>query len=104
MCVSVVSSDTLHLPYRTPEDRPGEVLYLVHDAGTVALSVEGERKETWRLYAVSLVRPTIGKGCPADLGSDLRDVALTSETGRVRVSRWFVVHVVLSCHPGQVAG
>ena len=88
MCVSVVSSDTLHPPYRTPEDRPGEVPYLIHDAGTVALSVEGEGKQTGGLYAVTLVRPTIGRICPADLGSDLRDVALTSETGRVRVSRW----------------
>ena len=88
MCVSVVSADTLHTPYRTPEDRPGEVLYLIHDAGTVALSVEGEGKQAGRLYAVSTVRPTWAKDCPADLGSDLRDVALTSETGRVRVSRW----------------
>ena len=87
MCVSVVSSDTFHLPYRTPEDRSGEVIYLTHDAGTVALSVEGERKETGRLYAVSLVYPTFIIG-PADLGNDLGDVALTSETGRVKVSRW----------------
>ena len=88
MCVSVVSSDTLHPPYRTPEDRPGEVLYLIHDAGTVALSVEGEGKQTGRLYAVSLIKQTTERVCPANLGSDLRDVALTSETGRVRVSRW----------------
>ena len=88
MYISVVSSDTLHPPYRTPEDRPGEVFYLIHDAGTVALSVEGEGKQTGCLYAVSEVRPTRAPVCPADLGSDLRDVALTSETGRVRVSRW----------------
>ena len=88
MCIGVVSSDTLHPPYRTPEDRPGEVFYLMHDAGTVALSVEGEGKQTGGLYAVSRVRPTDQRVCPADLGSDLRDVALTSETGRVRVSRW----------------
>ena len=87
MCVIVVSSDTLHPPYRTPEDRPGEVFYLIHDAGTVALSVEGEGKQTGRLYAVSPVCPTFIISS-ADLGSDLRDVALTSETGRVRVSRW----------------
>ena len=99
MCVSVVSSDTLHTPYRTPEDRPGEVIYLVHDAGTVGLSVEGEGEQTWRFYAVSLVRPTFIIG-PADLGSDLGDVALTIATGRVRASSWSVVHVVLSCHPG----
>ena len=106
MCVSVVSSirsSTLHCPYRTPEDRPCEVLYLVHDAAAVTLSVESEGKQTGGLYAVSLVRPTIRRVCPADLGSDLSDVALTSETGRVRVSSWSVVHVVLSCHPGQVA-
>ena len=87
MCVSVISSHALHTPYRTPEDRPGEVIYLIHDAGTVGLSVEGERKQTWRLYAVSRVRPTFIIG-PADLGNDLGDVALTSETGRVKVSRW----------------
>ena len=103
MKVSVVSSirsSTLHRPYRTTEDRPREVFYLVHEAGTVALSVESEGKQTGSLYAVSNVRPTRAKVCPADLGSDLSDVALTSETGRVRVSRWFVVQVVLSCHPG----
>ena len=55
MCISVVSSDTLHPPYWTPEDRSGEVFYLIHDAGTVALSVEGEGKQTGRLYAVSKV-------------------------------------------------
>ena len=87
MGVSVVSADTLHPPYRTPEDRSGEVFYLIQYAGTVALSVEGEGKQTGRLYAFSNVHPTSGRICPADLGSDLRDVALTSETGRVRVSR-----------------
>jgi len=106
MCVSVVSSirsSTLHRPYWTPEDRPCEVVYLVHDAAAVTLSVESEGKQTGGLYAVSLVRPTIEGVCPADLGSDLSDVALTSEAGRVRVPSWSVVHVVLSCHPGQVA-
>ena len=103
MCVSVVSSNTLHPPYRTPEDRPGEVLYLTHDAAVVNLSVESEGKQTGGLYAVSLVRPTSGRVCPADLGSDLSDVALAIETGRVRLSSWSVLHVVLSCHPGQVA-
>ena len=56
MCVSVVSSirsSTLHRPYRTPEDRPCEVLYLVHDAAAVILSVESEGKQTGGLYAVS---------------------------------------------------
>ena len=106
MIVSVVSSirsSTLHRPYRTPEDRPCEVLYLVHDAAAVTLSVESEGKQTGGLYAVSPVRPTIGRVCPADLGSDLSDVALTSEAGRVRVSSWSVVHVVLSCYPRKEA-
>ena len=105
MCVRVVRSvrsSTLHHSYRTAEDRPGEILYLVHDTGVVTFSVESEWKQTRGLYAVSLVRPTI-RVCPADLGSDLSDVALTSEAGRVRASRWCVVHVVLSCYPGQVA-
>ena len=91
MCVRVVRSirsSTLHRSYRTPEDRPGEVLYLVHDAAVVTLSVESEGKQTGGLYAVSLVRPTIGRVCSADLGSDLSDVTIASETGRVRVSRW----------------
>ena len=105
MCVSVVSSirsSTLHRPDRTAEHGPGKVGELVHDAGVVTLSVESEGKQTGGLYAVSNVRPTSRIG-PADLGSDLSDVALTSETGRVRVPSWSVVHVVLSCHPGQVA-
>ena len=104
MCVRVVSSNTLHPPNRTTEDRSREVLYLIKDTGPVALSVEGEGKQTGGLYAVSRIRPTNQRICPAVLFSDLRDLALASETGRVRVSRWFVVHVVLSCHPGQVAG
>ena len=102
MCVRVISSirsSTLHRPYRTPEDRPCEILYLVHDAAAVTLSVESEGKQTGSLYAVSIVRPTI-RVCPADLSSDLGDVALTIATGRVRASSWSVVHVVLSCHPG----
>ena len=106
MSVSVVSStrsSTLDRPYRTPEDGPGEVLHLVHDAAALTHSVESEGKQTGGLYAVSPVRPNIGRVCPADLGSDLSDVALASETGRVRLSSWSVLHVVLSCHPGQVA-
>ena len=106
MCVRVVRSvrsSTLHDSYRTAEDRPGEILYLVHNTGAVTFSVESEWKQTRGLYAVSLVRPTI-RVCPADLGSDLGDVALTFEAGRVRVSRLCEVHLVLSCHPGQVAG
>ena len=102
MCVIVVSSNTLCRPYRTAEDRSGKVLDLTHDAAVVTLPVESEGKQTGGLYAVSPVRPTFRVG-PADLGSDLSDVALTSVTGRVRVSSWSVVHVVLSCHPGQVA-
>ena len=97
-----IRSSILQCSYRTPEERPGEVLYLTHDAAVVTLSVESEGKQTGGLYAVSPVRKTKRIG-PADLGSDLSDVALTSETGRVRVSSWSVVHVVLSCHPGQVA-
>ena len=100
---STTRSSTLNRPYRTPEDRPGEVLYLVHDAAAVTLSVESEGKQTGSLYAVSIVRPTI-RVCPADLCSDLSDVAIASETGRVRVSRWSEVHVVLSRNPGQEAG
>ena len=106
MCVCVfnsIRSGSLQRPYRVAEDGPGKVLYLVHDAGAVTLSVESERKQTGGLYAVSLICPTTAI-CPADLGSDLSDVAMPSETVRVRVCRWSVVHVVLSCHPGQVAG
>ena len=69
----------------------------------MTLSVESEGKQTGGLYAVSLVRPTIGRVCSADLGSDLSDVAIASETGSVSVSRWSVVHVVLSRYPGQEA-
>ena len=98
-----IRSSILQCSYRTPEERPREVLYLTHDAAAVSLSVESEGKQTGGLYAVSLVRPTSGRVCPADLGSDLSDVALAIETGRVRVSSWSVLHVVLSCHPGQVA-
>ena len=100
--VSTIRSSPLHRSYRTPEDRPGEVLYLVHDAAVVTLSVESEGKQTGGLFAVSPVHKTIIIG-PADLGSDLSDVALAIETGRVRLSSWSVLHVVLSCHPGQVA-
>ena len=105
MCLSVVSSfrsSTLHTPHWTPEERSCEAPYLTHDAAAVTLSIESEGKQTGGLYAVSPVRKTKRIG-PADLGSDLSDVALTSVTGRVRVSSWSVVHVVLSCHPGQVA-
>ena len=101
MCVRVVSSDSLHRPYRTPEDRSREVIFITpDDAGTVALSVDSEGKQAGGLYAITNVRHTIEGVRPADLGSDLSYVALTSETGSVRVSRWCVVHVVLSCHPG----
>ena len=97
-----IRSSILQCSYRTPEERPGEVLYLTHDAAVVILSVEREGKQTGGLYAVSRVRPTFLIG-PADIGSDLSDVALASETGRVRLSSWSVLHVVLSCNPGQVA-
>ena len=98
----VVTSNTLDCPYRTPEDGPAKIFYLLHYAAAVTLSVESEGKQTGGLYAVSPIRPTCRIG-PADLRSDFGDVALTSETGRVRVSSWSVVHVVLSCHPGQIA-
>ena len=88
MFISVVSSCPLQFPYRTTEDGSGEVLDLVHDAGAVTLSVQSEGKETGGFYLFKTVQITIGGVCPADLSSDLRDVALTSETGRVRVSRW----------------
>ena len=56
--VSSIRSSTLQSSYRTPEDRPGEVGELVHDAAGVTLSVESEGKQTGGLYAVSPVRPT----------------------------------------------
>ena len=106
MFVSVVSSirsSTLHRPDRTAEDGPGEVGELVHDAGVVTHSVESEGKQTGGFYAIFPVPTTIEGVCPADLCSDLSDVSIASGTGRVRVSRWCVVHVVLSCYPGQIA-
>ena len=107
MFVSVVSpirSSTLHRPDRTAEDGPGEVGELVHDAGVVTHSVESEGKQTGGFYAIVSVRSITEGVCPADLCSDLSDVAIASETGRVRVSRWSVGHVVLSRYPGQEAG
>ena len=107
MFVSVVSSvrsSTLHCPDRTAEDGPGEVGELVHDAGVVTLSVKSEGKQTAGFYAIQPIQPIIERVCPADLCSDLSDVAIASETGRVRVSRWSEVHVVLSRNPGQEAG
>ena len=107
MIVSVVSSirpGTLHRPDRTPKDGPREVLQLVHDAGVVRHSVESEGKQTFSLYAIFIV-PQISEWVgPADLCSDLSDVSIASETGRVRVSRWSIGHVVLSGNPGQEAG
>ena len=106
MIVSVVSSirsSTLHRPDRTAEHGPGKVGELVHDAGVVTLSVESEGKQTGSFYAIYPIIRIIEGVCPADLCSDLSDVAIASGTGRVRVSRWCVVHVVLSCYPGQVA-
>ena len=100
---SSTSSSTPHCPYRTPEDRPGEVLYLVHDAAVVTLSVESEGKQTGGFYAIIKVIWVIEGVCPADHCSGLSDVAIASETGRVRLSRWCVLHVVLSGDPGKVA-
>ena len=91
MFVSVVSSirpRTFHRPYRTPEDGPGKLLDIVHDAGTVVLSVESEGKDAGSFNAIILVIPTIEGVCPADLSSDLSFVTIASETGRVRLSRW----------------
>ena len=104
MCVIVISSSALQCPNRTPKNRSCEVLDIVHNAGVVTLSVESEGKQTGGLYAFKSVPPIIKWVCPADLRSDLTDVAIASSTGRVRVSRWNVVHVVLSCNPGQEAG
>ena len=107
MFVSVVSSigsSTPHRPDRTAEDGPGEVGELVHDAGVVTHSVESEGKQTGGFYAFTSVPQIIEGVCPADLCSDLSDVAIASETGRVRLSRWSVGHVVLSGNPGQEAG
>ena len=106
MCVSVISSirsSTLHRPDRTAEHGPGKVGELVHDAGVVTHSVESEGKQTGSFYAILPVPLIIEGVCPADLCSDLIDVSIASGTGRVRVTRWCVVHVVLSCYPGQIA-
>ena len=102
--VSSIRSSTLHRPDRTAEDGPGEVGELVHDAGVVTHSVESEGKQTGGFYAIVSVRSITEGVCPADLCSDLSDVAIASETGRVRVFRWSEVHVVLSGNPGQEAG
>ena len=107
MFVSVVSSirsSTLHRPDRTAEHGPGKVGELVHDAGVVTHSVESEGKQTFSLYAIYPFLNVIEWVGPADLCSDLSDVSMASETGRVRFPRWCVVHVVLSCYPGQEAG
>ena len=70
----------------------------------MGLSVEIKGKQTGSLCATSQVLNIIKGVCPADLCSDLIDVSSASETGRVRVSREGVLHVVLSCNPGQEAG
>ena len=101
--VSAIRSSTPHRSDRTAEDGPGEVGELVHDAGVVTHSVESEGKQTGGFYAIKAVSQVIEGVCPADLCSDLSDVAIAVETGRVSVFRWCVVHVVLSCYPGQIA-
>ena len=101
--VSSISSSTLQPPDRTAEHGPGKVGDLVHDAGVVSHSVESEGKQTGSFYAIITVQHIIEGVCPADLCSDLSDVAIASGTGRVRFPRWCVVHVVLSCYPGQIA-
>ena len=103
MLVSVVSSirpGTLHCPDRTPEEWPREFGALVHEASVVPLTVESEGKQTGSFYAVTNITEIIERVGPADLCSDLSDVSIASKTGRVRVCKWTVVHVVLSCHPG----
>ena len=101
--VSSISSSTLHRPDWTAENGPGKVFNLVHDAGSMTFSVESEGKETGGFYAINAVPPIIEGVCPADLCSDLSDIAIAVETGRVSVFRWSVVQVVLSCYPGQIA-
>ena len=96
-------STILHRSDRTAEDGPGEVGELVHDAGVVTHSVESEGKQTGGFYAILSVIIIIEGVCPADICSDLSNVAIASETGRVRLSRWGVVHVVLSSNPGKIA-
>ena len=91
MFVSVVisiRSSTLHPPNRTAEHGPGKISERVHDAASVSLSVESEGKQTGSFYAILAVINVTEGVCPADLCSDLSDVAIASETGRVRVSRW----------------
>ena len=91
MIVSVVSSirsSTLNRPDRTAEHGPGKVGELVHDAAGVTLSVESEGKQTGSFYASLPVINIIEGGCPADLCSDLINISIACETGRVRVSRW----------------
>ena len=91
MFVSVVSPirpGTLHCPNWTAEDGSCEVGELVHDAGAVAFSVQSEGKNTESFYAIFSVIDIIEGVCPAFLCSDLGDVAIAFETGRVRVSRW----------------
>ena len=100
--ISSIRSSTLHRPDRTAEHGPGKVGELVHDAGVVTHSVESEGKQTGSLYALSQVPKIIEGVRPADLCSDFIDVAVVSETDRVRAYRWCVVHVVLSRYPGQV--
>ena len=91
MFISVVRSirsGTLHRPYWTPEDWPCKVGDLVHDAGVVSLSVQGEGEQTGSFYHIINVPPIIEGVCPADLCRDLSNVAIASDTGRVLVSRW----------------
>ena len=66
-------------------------------------SVESEGEQTGGLYAIVPVLFITERVCPTNLCSDLSDVAIASVTGRVRVSRWCVLHVVLSGNPGQIA-
>ena len=101
--VRAIDSNTLQGPDRTAEHGPRKVNELIHDAGSMSLSVESEGKQTGGFYAITPVVTIIEGVCPADLCSDLSDVAIASETGRVRGSRWSVGHVVLSRNPGQIA-
>ena len=104
MQISVVSADTLDGSDGTPEHGTGEVFNLVSEAAVIGSSIESERKETGGFYSVVVVQDTEQWVSSTNFSSDLRDVTIASEAGRVRVSRGSVLHIVLGCHPGQVAG
>ena len=83
-----VENTVLHCPYWTSEDGQGEVRYRLRYAGAVTLTIEGKVEQASGLNLVCCVPITTKRVCPAFLCSDLIDVAIASETVRVRVSRW----------------